>query len=88
MRLYAGSELGFLFGKYANNTGSNFMMNNCFVVFTDNINTKFLFEEMNIRAQQREGRDETYDNVTGLELERFRFCAFWAKPFTVDKGTV
>ena len=58
MRLYAGSELGFLFGKHANNASSDFMMNNCFVVFTDNINTKFLFEEMNIRARQPRGKGD------------------------------
>lgn len=67
------------------------MMNNCLVIFTDNINTKFLFEETNIRISEdsrRERKDETYDNVTGLELERLRFCTFRAEPFTVDKGTV
>jgi hypothetical protein len=51
MRLDAGSELGFLFGKHANNASSDFVMDNCLVVFADDVNAKFLFEEMDIRAE-------------------------------------
>ena len=56
MRLDAGSELGFLFGKDANDASSNFMMNNCLVVFANNVDTEFLFEEMDIRAQLSRGK--------------------------------
>jgi len=59
MRLDTGSELGFLFGKHANDASSDFVMNNCLVVFADNVNAKFLFEGMEIRVQwpRRTGRD-------------------------------
>jgi hypothetical protein len=30
----------------------------------------------------------TYDNVVGLQLERFRFQAFTTKPLAVDEGTI
>jgi hypothetical protein len=70
MRLYTGSELGFLFGEHAYHASSDLMMDNCFVVFTDNINSKFLFEKRISEDSSREGGDETYDNVAGLELER------------------
>ncbi len=46
MRLDTGSELGFLFGKHANDASSDFVMDNCLVVFADNVYAKFLFGEM------------------------------------------
>jgi hypothetical protein len=69
MRFDAGSELGFLFGKHANDASGHFVMDNCLVVFSDDVNAKFLLQEISEHSK-REGRDETYDNVTGLELER------------------
>ena len=56
MRLDAGSELGFLFGKDANDASSNFMMNNCLVVFANNVDAEFLFEGMDVRAQLSRGK--------------------------------
>jgi hypothetical protein len=35
-----------------------------------------------------EGKDDTYDDVTSLEFEWIRFCAFSAEPLTVYEGTV
>src|SRR5882762_7422265 len=40
--LNAGSSLSVLLGEYADDTGSNFVMDNCLVVFTHDIDTKFL----------------------------------------------
>jgi len=48
MRLYAGSELGFLLSQHANNASSDFVMNDCLVVLTDDVDTEFLIEEMSI----------------------------------------
>lgn len=60
MRLDAGSELGFLFGKDANDASSNFMMNNCLVVFANNVDAEFLFEEMDeSTVVKREGTRHT-----------------------------
>ena len=56
MRVNAGSEFSFLFGKDANDASSNFMMHHCFVVFANNVNAKFLFEEMDMRAQLSRGK--------------------------------
>ena len=44
-----GSELGFLLSQHANNASSNFAMNNCLPVLTNDVNAKFLIEEMSIR---------------------------------------
>jgi hypothetical protein len=46
-----GSELGFLFGKHTNDTSSDLVMDNCVVVFANDVNARFLFEEMDIRAE-------------------------------------
>lgn len=42
MLLRTGSNLSILLVKYTNYTGSDFMMNYRFIVFTDNIDTEFL----------------------------------------------
>ncbi len=42
MLLRTGSDLSILLIEYANDTGSNFMMNDSFVVLTNNIDTEFL----------------------------------------------
>ena len=57
MRVDAGSEFSFLFGKDANDASSNFMMNNCLVVFANDIDAEFLFEEMDMRAQLSRGKE-------------------------------
>ena len=46
MRLNMSSELCFLLGKNANDTGSNCMMNDGLVIIANNVDTKFLFEEI------------------------------------------
>jgi hypothetical protein len=42
MLLRTGSNLSILLIEYADDTGSNFMMNDGFVVLTNNIDTEFL----------------------------------------------
>jgi len=46
MRLDAGSELGFLLSQHANDASSDFVMNDCLVVLTDDVDAEFLIEEM------------------------------------------
>ena len=50
VRLDTSSELCFLFGKQANDTGSDFMMNYGLVIFADDVDTKFLCETNKDRA--------------------------------------
>lgn len=51
MRLYAGSELGFLFSQHANDASSDFVMNDSLVVLADDIDAKFLIKEMSTRRR-------------------------------------
>jgi hypothetical protein len=51
VRFDAGSELGFLLGKHAYDASSDFVMNDCLVVFTDDVNSEFLEKETSIRTQ-------------------------------------
>jgi hypothetical protein len=71
------------------------MMNYSLVIFADDVDTKFLFEEIeNGRTKTKDGvvgrgdRDTTYHYVASLELEWLRLSALCAEPFAVDKGTV
>ncbi len=34
------------------------------------------------------GKYDTYDDVTRLEFEWVRFCAFWAEPVAIYESTV
>jgi hypothetical protein len=49
MILDVGNEQGFLLSQHANEASSDFVMNDCLVVLTDDIDAKFLIEEMSIR---------------------------------------
>lgn len=50
MRLDAGSKLGFLLSKDTNDASGDLVMNDCLVVFADDVDAKFLIEEMCIRG--------------------------------------
>jgi hypothetical protein len=52
MRLDAGSELGFLLSQYANDASSDFVMNDCLVVLADDVDAKFLIEEMRYQRER------------------------------------
>lgn len=98
MRLNAGGKLCFLLSEHANDASSDFVMNDCFVVFADDVDAKFLIEEVSMRGRDdrrggsREegmrGKDDTYNDITSLEFEWIRFCAFSAEPLTINEGTV
>jgi hypothetical protein len=49
MRLDAGSELGFLFGKHANDTSGDLVIDNCLVVFADDVNARSFRSGMKLR---------------------------------------
>jgi hypothetical protein len=51
MRLYAGSKLGFLLSQHANDASSDFVMDDCLVVLADDVDAKFLIEEMSTRRR-------------------------------------
>jgi hypothetical protein len=53
VRLNAGGKLCFLLSEHANDASSDFVMNDCFVVFADDVDAKFLIEEVSMR-----GRDD------------------------------
>ena len=55
MRLDTSSELCFLLGKYANDMGSDFVMNSGLVIFADDVDTKFLFEEIENEMTNKDG---------------------------------
>ena len=71
-------------------------MNYGLVIFADNVDTKFLFEENENGRTITEGgggekvgvRDTTYNDVASLELEGLRLSALCAEPFAVDKSAV
>jgi hypothetical protein len=67
VRLDAGSKLCFLFCKHANDARSDLMMNDCFVVFTNDVNAKFLIEEVSMRGHgdRRGGKREGDDGRKG-----------------------
>ena len=98
MRLNAGGMLCFLLSEHANDASSDFVMNDCFVVFADDVDAKFLIEKvsMRVRGDRRGGsreegmgaKDDTYNDVTSLEFEWIRFRAFSAEPLTIYEGTV
>jgi hypothetical protein len=46
MGLCAGSILGFLFRKYTYYASGDFMMNDGLVIFANNVDAKFLLEEV------------------------------------------
>jgi hypothetical protein len=49
MILNVGSEQGFLLSQHANNGSSDFVMKDCLVVLTDDVDAKFLIEKMSIK---------------------------------------
>jgi hypothetical protein len=48
MILDMGNEQGFLLSQHANEASSDFVMNDCLVVLTDDVDTEFLIKEMSI----------------------------------------
>ena len=96
MRLNTSSELRFLLSEHTNDTSSDFVMNYSLVIFTDDVDTKFLFKESENGRTMTEGGgggkaevgDRTYNDVASLELKGFRLSTLCAEPFAIDKSTV
>ena len=65
-RLDTNSEQCFLHGKHANDTGGDFVMNYGLVIFPDDVDTKFLFEEI------ENGRTKEGDSGGKVGVERRR----------------
>jgi hypothetical protein len=55
MRFDAGSKLGFLLSKHTNDASGDLVMNDCLVVFADDVDSKFLIKEMCIRGRGERG---------------------------------
>lgn len=77
--------LRILVGEHTYDTGSNFMMNNGLVVFSDNVYTEFL-QGVNLVSMMF-GR-VTYHYIIGLELKRLRLEPFGTQTFAVDECTI
>ena len=97
MRLDMSSELCFLLGKNANDTGSDCMMNDGLVIIANDVDTKFLFEEIvngRIKKEDSGGgkvgsrETATYNNVASLKFEGLRLSALCAESFAIDKCTI
>jgi hypothetical protein len=83
----ASGNMRVLFRKNTDDTGSDFIVNDGFVICANNVNTEFL---VNVREidQVEIDYETTYDYDIGLEFIRFALKPLWTQTLAVDECAV